>query len=102
VAQTPGLDVKCFEGTPGLPDASLLFLRERPLLLVDLTAIATMRLLGLDWIFTAKAYRFAVTQTTWEELNDTLLDDKVGTGRRANMRFEGGQYVWEEYDEAAM
>lgn len=102
VAQTTGLDVKCFEGTAGLPDASLLFLRERPLILVDLTAVATMRLLGLDWIFTAKAYRFAVTQTTWEELNDTLLDDKKGTGRRANVRFEGGQYVWEEYDETAM
>jgi len=101
VAHTQGLPVKCFEGAPGEPDVSLLLLRERPLVLVDLTAIATIRLLSLEWLFTTKLYRFVVTQGTWEELHDTLLDDHQGSGRRANVRFEKDRLIWEEQDAAA-
>ena len=64
VAQTPRLPVKCFEGNLGEPDASLFLLRERPLVLIDLTAIATIRILRLEWLFTTRLFRFAVTQGT--------------------------------------
>ena len=80
VAHTPGLPVKCFEGSPGEADVSLLLLRERPLVLIDLTAIATIRLLRLEWLFTMKLYRFAVTQGTWEEFHRTLSDDGHRSG----------------------
>jgi tetratricopeptide (TPR) repeat protein len=102
VAQTPGLPVKCFEGTPGEADLSLVQLRERPLILVDLTAIATIRILRLEWLFTTGLYRFAVTQGTWEALRDTLLDDHHRSGKRASARYENSQYIWEEQDAEAV
>ena len=98
VARTPALPVKCFEGTPDQADASLLLLRERPLLLIDLTSIATIQMLRLEWLFTTKLFRFAVTQGTWEELHDTLLDDRYKSGKRAAVRYENEGYVWEEHD----
>lgn len=102
VAQTPGLPVKCFEGAPGEADVSLVQLRERPLILVDLTAIATIRILRLEWLFTTGLYRFAVTQGTWETLRDTLLDDHHRSGKRASMRYENSEYIWEEQDAEAV
>lgn len=101
IACTPSLQVKCFEGVQGGPDVSLMQLRERPLVLVDLTSIATIRLLGLEWLFTTNLYSFAVTQGTWEELHDTLVDDKRGSGTRAHVRFEKERFVCEEQDAAA-
>ncbi len=102
VAQTAMLPVKCFEGNLGEPDASLLFLRERPLVLIDLTAIATIRILRLEWLFTTKLYRFAITQGTWEELHDTLLDDHNRSGKRATMRYENSEYQVIEQDAEAV
>jgi hypothetical protein len=98
VAQTPGLPVKCFEGISQEADGSLLLLRERPLLLIDLTAIATTQILRLEWLFTTKLFRFAVTQGTWEELRDTLLDDDHRSGKRATMRYERDGVVVEDQD----
>jgi hypothetical protein len=98
VAQTPGLPVKCFEGASDEADASLRLLRERPLLLIDLTAIATIQILRLEWLFTTKLFQFAVTQGTWEELHDTLLDDDHKSGKRATMRYENDGVVVEEQD----
>ena len=102
VAQTPGLPVKCFEGTLAEPDASLMTLRERPPILIDLTAIATTRILRLEWLFTTKLYRFAVTQGTWEALHDTLLDDHSRSGKRAGVRYENSEYLWIEQDAQAV
>ncbi len=82
--------------------SSLLLLRERPLLLIDLTAIATIQILRLEWLFTTKLFRFAVTQGTWEELHDTLLDDDHRSGKRAIMRYENDQYLWEEQNADAL
>ena len=102
VAQTPTLAVKCFEGGPSEPEISLSMLRERPVVLMDLTAIATIRLLGLDWVFGTKIYRFAVTQASWEELNDTLLDDDEVPGKRSAVSYQDNVYVWQELDAAAV
>ena len=93
--------MKCFEGGPVEPEISLSAMRERPSVLIDLTAIATIRLLGLEWIFATKVYRFAITQATWEELHDTLLDDKAPSGTRANISYTNNVYVWQEQDAAA-
>jgi tetratricopeptide (TPR) repeat protein len=98
VARSPGLPVKCFEGAPDQADASLRLLRERPLLLIDLATIATIQILRLEWLFTTKLFRFAITQGTWEELKDTLLGDRHGSGKRAAVRYENGGYIWEEHE----
>lgn len=101
IAQTPGLPVKCFEGTLGEPDASLLLLRERPLLLIDLTSIATVRILRLEWLFATKLFRFAVTQGTWEALHDTLLDKLEPSGNRSSLSYEDSRYVRTDFDAEA-
>jgi hypothetical protein len=101
IAQTPDVALKCFEGGQAEPEISLLAMRERPSVLIDLTAIATIRLLRLEWIFATKQYRFAITQATWEELHDTLLDDKQPPGTRANISYTDNAYVWQEQDAAA-
>lgn len=96
LAVTPETSVRCFNGDPVEANAALLFLKERPDLLIDLSVFATLRLLGLEWIFSAKVHRFCITQGTWEELRSTLIDDIVSTGRRGTMIYRADGYSFEE------
>ena len=71
VAQTEGMSIKCTDGVHANIIRALDSLRERPVVFVDLTAIATIRLLGLERIFISQLFRFKATEATWVELQDT-------------------------------
>ena len=94
--------IKCFSGNPQEAETALSFLRERPGLLVDLSTVATIRLLGLEWIFSNKVHRFCMTQGTWEELRSTLIDDVVSAGPKATITYQADGYVMEEEDQSSV
>lgn len=95
------MPIKCASGDPLETNLALAMLEERPGLLLDLTAIATIRLLGLEWIFGTKTHRFSMTQGTWEELRNTLITPNISPGRSATITYEAGGYAMNETDKAA-
>ena len=101
LAVTDGIPIKCTSGDPQEAGLALSILQERPGILLDLTAIATIRLLGLDWLFGTTPHRFFMTQGTWEELRETLLDDKVSPGPSGTITYEAGGFALQETDKAA-
>jgi hypothetical protein len=98
IAQTEGMALKCFDGNPATGEKAMSSLRERPTLLVDLSAIATARLLGLEWIFGTKLYRFATTEATWEELQDTLREIECRGEKGGTLAYHDERYVLQEED----
>lgn len=99
IAQTEGMVLKCCDGNPADAEQAMSILRSRPTVLVDLSAIATARLLGLEWIFGTAQYRFIATEGTWEELQETFRE-RVPGGERAGgtISYEEGRYVFQEED----
>jgi DNA-binding PadR family transcriptional regulator/tetratricopeptide (TPR) repeat protein len=98
IAQTEGMPLKCFDGNPATAEKTMSSLRERPSILLDLSAIATVRLLGLEWIFGTKLYRFATTEATWEELQDTFREIEGGGEKGGTLAYRDEKYVLEEED----
>jgi DNA-binding PadR family transcriptional regulator/tetratricopeptide (TPR) repeat protein len=102
-AQTEGMFIKCTDGAHVASVNALERLRERPTIYIDLTAIATARLLSLERIFTTQLFRFKMTEATWVELQNTFRpDDDRPSGQGGTMGFHDGQYFFEEYDEETM
>ena len=101
IAQTEGMVLKCFDGNSADTEAALSTLRERPSVLVDLSAIATIRLLGLEWLFGTKLYRFVTTESTWQELQNTFRETEVGGQEKGSFSYEDGRYVLQEEDPEA-
>ena len=98
IAQTEGMALKCFDGNPATAEKTMSSLRERPTVLVDLSAIATVRLLGLEWIFGTKLYRFATTEATWEELQETFREIETGGEKGGTLAYQDERYVLHEED----
>lgn len=98
VAQTEGMSIKCADGINASSFRALESLRERPVVFVDLTAIATIRLLGLERIFTSQLFRFKATEATWVELQSTFRDDDHPSGQGGTMTFHEGQYFFRQHD----
>jgi hypothetical protein len=66
--------LKCCDGNPADAKQTMSILRSRPTVLVDLSAIATARLLGLEWFVGTARYCFTATEGTWEELQETFRE----------------------------
>jgi DNA-binding PadR family transcriptional regulator/tetratricopeptide (TPR) repeat protein len=99
IAQTDGMALKCFDGNPATAEQAMSTLRERPALLIDLSAVATIRLLGLEWILGTKVYRFVATQATWEELQETFSElESFGDRQRGSFSYQEGKYILQEED----
>jgi len=98
IAQTEGMILKCCDGNRADAEQALSILRERPTVLVDLSAIATTRLLGLEWIFGTKQYPFVATEGTWEELQETFREMVPRGEKGGTMSYENGKYVFQEED----
>jgi DNA-binding PadR family transcriptional regulator/tetratricopeptide (TPR) repeat protein len=102
-AQTEGMFIKCTDGAHAGSVRALEQLRERPAIYVDLTAIATSRLLGLERIFTTQLFRFRLTEATWVELQNTFReDDGRPSGQGGTMGFHDGRYFFQQHDHETM
>jgi hypothetical protein len=75
LAQEGGQTIKCSIGTPEERKQALFALQTCGSVVVDLTAIATIRMIGLEALLDSKRFRFQMTEGTWNELQETLLGE---------------------------
>ncbi len=82
--------VKCSLGAPGEHAQALQSLQTAKALVVDLTAIATLRMLGLTKVLSSSKYKFIVSQQTRITLHEMLSRSKVLSVPGATLLYEEG------------
>jgi tetratricopeptide (TPR) repeat protein len=65
-------------------------------LVVDLSTLATLRLLGIEHVLTTTRFRFLVTENTWRELRETLDDRSASASPSIAIGFQDGIQVAHE------
>jgi tetratricopeptide (TPR) repeat protein len=76
LAQQEDQAVKCCFGTPEERRQSIYALQTCNSVVLDITAIATIRMIGCeDLVFEAKRFHFQISEGTFNELQETLIDD---------------------------
>jgi hypothetical protein len=76
LAQQEGQAIKCCLGTPEERRQTIFALQTCDVVVLDISAIATIRMIGCeDLLFEAKRFRFQMSEGTFNELQETLIDD---------------------------
>jgi tetratricopeptide (TPR) repeat protein len=88
--------VKCCAGTVEEREQAALALRTATTVVVDLVAIATLRLLGLERILATKQFRFAMSEGTWTELNMTLKESTSPLMSGGTFGYQDGRFTLHE------
>jgi hypothetical protein len=74
LAETESVSIKCSYPHPAIFVAAVSSLETAKSIVLDLSAVATIRLLGIDDLLTS--HEFVLPQDTALELRETLIDDK--------------------------
>ncbi len=72
LAQQEGQTVKCSLGTLDERKRAVFALQTCVNVVVDITALATIRMIGLDEVLEKKRFRLQMTEGTWNELQETI------------------------------
>ncbi len=83
-------------GTPEERSQAVQALQTAKALVIDLTALATLRLLGMEQILSSKRFRFVVSERTWVALKDMEFKAKLLSGPGGILLYEGGKHVMHE------
>jgi tetratricopeptide (TPR) repeat protein len=73
LAQEEGQSIKCSFGNPEEREQGTVALHTSLVVVVDLTAIGTLRMIGTEHLLETKRFRFQMTEASWNELQETLL-----------------------------
>lgn len=92
IAVTEKLGVKCAVGTSEEYQRALAALANASTIVLDLSAIATLRLLGLTKILKSKVYRFVMSDDTALELDEILGPEMNESSDGGVLAFEDGEY----------
>ena len=103
LAQQDGQTVKCSFGTPEERKQGLFGLQTCLGVVVDLTAIATIQMIGIESLLKSTRFRFWITESTWNELQETLLGDIFFGTTGGTMSYRNGvpTFTEETADEKA-
>lgn len=88
--------VKCCAGTVEEREQAALALRTANTVVLDLSAIATLRLLRLKRILATKQFRFAMSEGTWTELNMTLKESTSPLMSGGTFGYHDGRFTLHE------
>ena len=99
IAQEQGQELKCNLGTPQERDQALRALQTAKGVIVDITALATLRLLGLTKVLSSQKYRFITSQATRITLREMLINAKLLSSRGGTVAYERGRHVMYEHTE---
>ena len=83
-------------GTPEERNETLPALQAAGCLVIDLSTLATLRLLGLEHVLAVTRFRFLVTESTWRELRETLSDKSGNSSPSISIGFRNGAQVVHE------
>jgi tetratricopeptide (TPR) repeat protein len=93
LAKTEDQPVRCTFGTTDERNDALTALKAAKRLALDLSAVATIRLLELDHLLKTAHFQFEMSEHTWLELKDKLRDKKDGDKPSLAIGFEDGRRV---------
>jgi hypothetical protein len=99
IAQEQGHELKCNLGTSQEREQALRALRTAKGVIVDITALATLRLLGLTKVLSSQKYKFIISQATRITLREMLINAKMFSTRGGTVAFERGRHVMYEHTE---
>ena len=99
IALTDKLAVKCAVGTSEEYQRATEALVNASTIILDLSAIATLRLLGLTKVLKSDVYTFAMSDATALELDETLGPGMIEASEGGVLAFEEGKY--QMYQESA-
>jgi tetratricopeptide (TPR) repeat protein len=87
--------LKCSLGIPGEHAQALQSLQTAKALVVDITALATLRILGLTKVLSSTKYKFIVSQHTRITLHEMLSRSRVLSAPGATLSYEeGGPHMY--------
>jgi tetratricopeptide (TPR) repeat protein len=92
IASTEKLAVKCAVGTSDEYQRASTALANATTIILDLSAIATLRILGLTRVLKSKLYTFGMSDSTWLELTETLGPGITEPSEGGVLAFEHGEY----------
>jgi tetratricopeptide (TPR) repeat protein len=91
LAQEDGQFVKCSFGTQEERTEAEFAVKTASIVVVDITAVATIRLLNLEkFLFNPRKLRFRMTEGAFNELQETLLGDLFSSGTSATISYNHG------------
>jgi hypothetical protein len=93
LATTEDQPIRCTFGTDDERNAALAVLKTARCLALDLSALATIRLLDLDHILMTTHFRFEMSEHTWLQLKEKLRDKKDDDRPNLAIGFEDGRRV---------
>jgi tetratricopeptide (TPR) repeat protein/transcription elongation GreA/GreB family factor len=93
LAKTEDQPVRCTFGTDQERNAALAVLKTAKCLALDLSAVATIRLLDLDHILKTTHFRFEMSEHTWLQLKEKLRDKNDDDKPSLAIGFEDGRRV---------
>src|ERR1035441_6963223 len=96
IALAEGRDVKCNFGTSEEREQALSALKAAKAIVVDITALATLRLLDLTNVLSSQKFKFIISQATRMELREMLINNKLLSSRGETLMFERGRHVMYE------
>jgi tetratricopeptide (TPR) repeat protein len=84
IAQAEGQELKCNFGTPEEREQALHALKTARAIVVDITALATLRLLNLTKVLASQKFKFIISQATRLALREMLINNHCCPNWRAN------------------
>jgi tetratricopeptide (TPR) repeat protein len=99
LAGEEGQPIKCCFGTAEERSQGSQALQTAKAVVVDMTALATLRLLRLEKVLSSSKYRFVVSERTWVTLKNRLFNERIFSGPGGTMVYKDGRHVL--YEETA-
>lgn len=96
LAAEDGQNIRCTFGTAEERDHSARALQAAKGVVVDLTALATLRLLGLEKVLESTKFHFIVSERTWVTLQEMLFNARIFSGTSGALLFKDGKHVYSE------
>jgi tetratricopeptide (TPR) repeat protein len=90
LAQEDGQFVKVTFGTPEERTQATFALQAAANVVVDITAVATLRLIGLEILLKSRRFHFQMSEGTFGELQETLVGDLFSSSTSATINHRAG------------
>jgi tetratricopeptide (TPR) repeat protein len=91
LAQEDGQKIKCCFGTPEERSQGLQALQTAKVVVVDLTSLATLRLLGLEKVLSSAKFHFVVSERTWVNLREMLSEARLFSAPGGTLLYKNGK-----------
>lgn len=100
LARVEGQNIKCCFGTSEERSQALQALQTANAVIVDITALATLRLLNLETVLSSTKFHFVVSERTWVTLREMLSEARFMPAPNGMLCFKDGKHVmYEETDD---